>query len=456
MRGIESCIPMSKSWPKVLRDPIHDLILFYDKPWDRLLWALLDCKEVQRLRRIKQLGFSELVFPGANHNRFAHSVGVLHVAKKFLQQYERATGTELTDDQKAFILSAALLHDVGHGPVSHAFEKVTKIDHEKWTGEIIGDSATDVNKTLLKHGPELPSALSKFFDPEADKDSPLPFDLPACLKQIVTSQFDADRSDYLLRDSHSTGVGYGRYDLDWLLIHLHPHPDGKRFVLRNKALTAIEGYVTARYDMYRTVYFHKTTRAAEVMLRLVFDRFKELLGDTPTADHGSQLAEGAPEQFLAAFTGQMSLSGYLELDDHALTEFLRACSQSSDATLGNLATGLLSRRLFKVRDVTSAPMGQREAFRAAVAERFSSGDGLRYRFVLDTPGDTPYKPYEEDSENSDKQIFVEDGNGKPRNLTQLSKQVKELQESYEFVRYYYPNELRVEIDGLADQHLKKG
>ncbi len=88
---------MGKSWPKVLRDPIHDLILFHDNPWDRLLWALLDCKEVQRLRRIKQLGFSELVFPGANHNRFAHSVGVLHVAKKFLQQYEQSTGKSLTE-----------------------------------------------------------------------------------------------------------------------------------------------------------------------------------------------------------------------------------------------------------------------------------------------------------------------------------------------------------------------
>ncbi len=445
---------MGKSWPKVLRDPIHNLILFHDTEWDRLLWQLLDCREVQRLRRIKQLGFSELVFPGANHSRFAHSVGVLHIAKKFLQQYEQSTGIPLTPEQKAFVLSAALLHDVGHGPVSHAFEKVTKVKHEKWTGEILGDPTTEVNAALRAFNPGLPSALSKFFNAEEDGDTPLPFELPPCLKQVVTSQFDADRSDYLLRDSYSSGAGYGKYDLEWLLAHLHPHPDGRRFVLRNKALTAIEGYVTARYDMYRTVYFHKTTRAAEVMLRLLFDRFRELLGGEPTPTRAAEIAAGAPMHFLAAFTGQMNLIGYLELDDHALTEFLRACSGSSDTILTNLATGLLSRRLYKVRDVSSASMGQRDAFRESVTQRLS-GEGLRYQFALDTPGDTPYKPYEEDRENSDTQIFVEDGTGRPKNLTQMSKQVKELQESYEFARYYFPAERRAEIDGLADKHLKK-
>src|SRR5690242_20372669 len=107
---------MSGSWPKVLRDPVHNLIAFHNAPWDRLLLALLDTREVQRLRRIKQLGFSELVFPGANHSRFAHSLGVLHTTKKFLEQFDLVTGKRFDADQRSLVLAAALLHDIGHGP----------------------------------------------------------------------------------------------------------------------------------------------------------------------------------------------------------------------------------------------------------------------------------------------------------------------------------------------------
>src|SRR5580692_9861630 len=109
---------MSSTWPRVLRDPIHNLIAFHDNPWDRLLLALLDTKEIQRLRRIKQLGFSELVFPGANHSRFAHSLGVLHIAKKFLDQFDRVRGSTLPGEQRSLVLAASLLHDIGHGPFS--------------------------------------------------------------------------------------------------------------------------------------------------------------------------------------------------------------------------------------------------------------------------------------------------------------------------------------------------
>src|SRR5262245_13179216 len=128
---------MSDSWPRYLRDPIHNLITFQDDPADRLLLHLIDTPEVQRLRRIKQLGFSEQVFPGANHSRFAHSLGVLHVTKKFLTQFDQVTGERLEDSQRALLLAAALLHDIGHGPFSHAFEKVTGVNHEAFTRQII-------------------------------------------------------------------------------------------------------------------------------------------------------------------------------------------------------------------------------------------------------------------------------------------------------------------------------
>ena len=446
---------MGKSWPKILRDPIHNLITFHDNEWDRLLLKLLGCKEVQRLRRIKQLGFSELVFPGANHNRFAHSLGVVHIAKKFLDQFDRVTGMPLTAAQRTFVLTAALLHDVGHGPFSHAFEKVTGRDHEAYTSDIIRDPSTEVSQALSGYDADMPKRLADFFHTENEGDA-LPLGIPAYLTQVISSQLDADRSDYLLRDSYSTGTDYGRYDLDWLVAHLTPQADGRRFVLSRKALNATEAYVFARFHMYRTVYYHKTTRAAEVMLRLIFRRFNELLGGEKTVEAGRKIAPDAPRNFLTAFAGQMSLSDYLGLDDHPVTEFLKACAASSDVVLAGLCSGLLNRRLYKAVDVSGVSIAAVGAFTAAVQPVLPPEVPTDYSFVVDTPADTPYKPYEEDAEKPATQIYIEDAYGKPRNLASLSQPVSQLQTRYELARYYFPEALRDVIDPIAASKLKKG
>jgi uncharacterized protein len=266
---------MSETWPKILRDPVHSLIVFQNNAWDRLILNLLDTPEVQRLRRIKQLGFSELVFPGANHSRLAHSLGVLHVTKKFLDQFDLLAGKPPDEGQRCIVLAAALLHDIGHGPFSHAFEKVTKLKHENFTHQIIADESTQVHQRLRSVDTSLPDRLKRFFSEGKEEGEATQVELPAYLTHVISSQLDADRCDYLLRDSYATGTNYGQYDLDWLLSHLQPQPDGRRFFLSRKALSAAEAYVFARFHMYRTVYFHKTTRAAEVMLRLVFQRLRE-------------------------------------------------------------------------------------------------------------------------------------------------------------------------------------
>ena len=139
---------MSNNWPKVFRDPVHNLISFADTPCDRLLLELIDTREVQRLRRIKQMGVTELVFPGANHSRFAHSLGVLHTARLFLDQLTRHHGQSLPQEQRAFLLAAALLHDVGHGPFSHSFEQITGRRHETYTRAVIHDESTEVHQCL--------------------------------------------------------------------------------------------------------------------------------------------------------------------------------------------------------------------------------------------------------------------------------------------------------------------
>lgn len=446
---------MSTSWPRILRDPVHNLIAFHNQPWDRLLLDLLDTREVQRLRRIKQLGFSELVFPGANHSRFAHSLGVLHITKKFLTQFDLVTGQPLDQYQRSLVLAAALLHDIGHGPFSHAFEKVTGIRHERFTREIIADPSTQVHQRLRAFDGKLPEHLTQFFTEEADGGAN-PAGLPPYLTHVISSQLDADRCDYLLRDSYATGTDYGRYDLEWLLSHLLPQEDGHRFYLSRKALSAAEAYVFARFHMYRTVYFHKTTRAAEVMLKLLFQRVKELLGSTPTEEDARKLVPDAPRAVLKAFTGQLPLEWYTKLDEHAITEFLKGCAESADSVVRDLGVGIVERQLYKVIDATGVSSGRVGDFTAAVQERLRNEPNPRYLFANDSPADIPYKPYDPDAEKPAEQIFVENVAGRPQEISAQSRTVAQLREQYELVRYYFPARLRTDLEGIARSTLQKG
>jgi HD superfamily phosphohydrolase len=436
------------SWPKVFRDPIHNLIAFEDTPCDRLLLDLINTREMQRLRRIKQMGVSELVFPGADHSRFAHSLGVLHTARLFLDQLCRWEGRPLPDEQRVFVLCAALLHDVGHGPFSHVFEQVTNQAHEGYTRQIIHDRGTEVNARLRAYSREMPERLAMFFDEDAEESS-----LPGYVARIVSGQLDADRCDYLLRDSHATGTNYGHYDLTWMLAQLRPDPANKRFYLTRKGLAAAETYLFARYHMYRTVYFHKTSRAAEVMLKLLFRRCRERIGEDRTE-------LDVPVSVRSILTGQMSLTSYLDTDDHTVTELMKGCVRSSDATLAGLASGLLYRRLYKCVDVTghvaeqqlSRIMEFRERVRAWMLER---GIDLEYGFVEDTASHTPYQPYAPDEEKPARQIFVEGDGGRIVEISQLSEALMQLRKTYTVMRYYFPPELRQDVMRFAGAILRR-
>jgi HD superfamily phosphohydrolase len=437
---------MITTWPKVFRDPIHNLIAFEDTPCDRLLLDLINCREVQRLRRIKQLGLAELVFPGANHSRFAHSLGVLHTARLFLDQFQRVNGQPLPVEQRTFILAAALLHDIGHGPFSHVFEQVTGQHHEAFTAAIISSEWSEVHQRLRAFDPRMPEQLALFFDESID-DGLRIGDVPAYLAPIVAGQLDADRCDYLLRDSHATGTNYGNYDLAWMLGQLRPDPPGKRFYLTRKGLSAAETYLFARFHMYRTVYFHKTARAAEVMLKALFRRVKDVL-DTK----GAIRAVCSP--LIEAFNGQMSLVRFLDFDDHTVTEFLKECTRCDDALLVELASGLLNRRLYKALDVTgridARALPKIKTFDAAVRERMQQrGMDPRYCWVEDSASETPYEPYEPDVEKPARQIFVENNHGRIVEISTVSEALMQLRKTYTVIRYYAPESFRDEMLRIA-------
>lgn len=194
-----------------LRDPVHDLIEFSDSKFERMIWKLLETPEFQRLRRIRQLGFSDLVFPGATHSRFAHSVGVFHTARLLCRVVEEKLGNSFEREAAETVICAALIHDLGHGPFSHAFESALDMrgKHEAWTEKIIlSDSISSIIDGYRRN---MASDVARVFK----EDTP-----PDIYSSAVSSQFDADRLDYMRRDRMMTGTQIGGIDFTWLLSNL--------------------------------------------------------------------------------------------------------------------------------------------------------------------------------------------------------------------------------------------
>jgi HD superfamily phosphohydrolase len=388
----------------ILRDPVHGLVSF-DGVRERVIHELLATSELQRLRRVRQLGLASLVFPGAEHTRFSHALGTAHVMGRLLDritqvQVQLDPAARLDDEAARDAFAAALLHDLGHGPFSHLYEEVFPgaPRHEVWTERLILDPGTDVHRALEGLGRGMSERVARLAHGEHRL---------AYLGQAVSGTLDVDRCDYLLRDSHMTGVRYGIYDLDWLLRALTlgevTEKDGsRRTVLAiegRKGLPPIEGFFLARNFMYQQVYHHKAVRAAEVALRAVLMRVSELLRD-------GALLEPCPRALWLAARGEPStLSAYLELDDAGLTSSIAAWQRSSDACLADLAGRFLRRTLPKTLPLPDALPGAQgpEAVTQLwqtchdVAREVALRHGFRPDLYvwLDAPSDVPYAEAEE-------------------------------------------------------------
>ncbi|MEM6989218.1 MAG: HD domain-containing protein [Myxococcota bacterium] len=342
----------------ILRDPVHGLISFTGEV-EAIVERLLGTRELQRLRRIRALGHASLAFPGAEHSRFAHAIGSAHVMKRYLDRVRGLSSDipasdRIDDDSARVALAAALLHDLGHGPYSHSFESVIPGGraHESWTSAIILDPESDVHAVLRDIDPQVPKAVEQL----VHGMSPIRH-----LARAVSGTFDVDRCDYLLRDSHMTGVRYGLLDLDWLLqaLRLHVVPGQTAASLAvdgEKGLTAVEGFFLGRLYMYRQVYLHKAVRAAEAVLVALFRRLTDLDRQPGTTAGLERLLRGQ----------DVSVSTYLQLDDHAIEAALRAYAAGDDPILRDLADRFASRRLFKT--LRLAPDAPVEAVRSVLHE----------------------------------------------------------------------------------------
>src|SRR5262252_6050395 len=251
---------------RIYRDPVHNIIpLREDTAEGVLMKDLIDTPEFQRLRRIKQLGLGLYTYQGAEHSRFTHSLGAFHLMTRVLDRFEEHA--VIAPEDRTAARAAALLHDVGHGSFSHVMEKVLGFHHESWTVKVVLSEETGVGRLLANYSPALPERVAAIIEGRFQ---------PAALAQLVSSQLDVDRMDYLLRDSLMTGAKYGIYDLEWIINALAIDEDADRIYVQARGLYAVEEYLHARFYMFRQVYFHRTLRSAEAVLRSIMRRALKL------------------------------------------------------------------------------------------------------------------------------------------------------------------------------------
>ena len=337
-----------------VRDPLHNLITFGNNEFESVLWNVVQTEPFQRLRRIKQLGFSDFVYPGATHSRFAHSLGVFHIARRLMKIVEIHLGqSRFLDSHAHAAVAAALVHDVGHGPFSHAFEKVGKklklkmARHENVSEAIIRDGA--IADELNKLGSGFAADVADIVKSEGPS---------SIYSAVVSSQFDADRLDYMQRDRLMTGTQHAAIDFEWLIANIEvgevtygvdEAPVGKleTFVLGPKAVLAAEAYVWGLFQLYPTIYLHKTTRGVELLFSELVQRVFHLVLDGSVSRTG--LPNKHPLVQFAKFPSK--LSSALALDDTVVWGALHLLSTSKDAAISEAAQRISKRNLYKSIDV---------------------------------------------------------------------------------------------------------
>jgi len=421
---------------KIIRDPVHDVIAFrLERPGDRLLFALTNTSEFQRLRRIRQLGMASLAYPGADHSRYSHSLGVMEIARRMLAQLGQSF--KLDEGDSLVCLAGALLHDLGHGPFSHVFERVSGIDHETMTHQIIEDPDKAVHRILAEHDRELPKRVVDFLQCRPKR---------IFFNDLVSSQLDADRFDYLLRDNLMTGSRYGGFDLRWLLHALTIDEAGGRLAVAIKGVSAVETYLQARYHMYRNVYFHKVVRTAEGMVKLALQRAKRMAVqerlDWPRME----------EELHKALLGRrLTTTEFLALDDISVLHCLKLWTSVDDPLLVGLCRGLMDRQLFKTIDLSAVddPTALHKARQIAADAVTAAGGDSAYDLFYDEPADTPYEIYDGQSSTAD--IWVAEPQGNLKSFAEISPLTQVLSRQLMFRRLHVRPDFRgTVLSALSD------
>ncbi|MCB5034875.1 HD domain-containing protein [Streptococcus mutans] len=408
---------------KVFRDPVHNYIPVEDE----LIYDLINSKEFQRLRRIRQLGSSSFTFHGAEHSRFSHCLGVYYLARRVTNIFDKKYSDIWNSNESLLTMTAALLHDIGHGAYSHTFERLFDTNHETITQQIILSPETEINTILRRVSPDFPDKVASVINHTYSNKQ---------VEQLISSQIDVDRMDYLLRDSYFTGASYGEFDLTRVLRVIRPIENGIAF--SRDGMHAVEDYIISRYQMYMQVYFHPASRAMEVLLQNLLKRAKYLYPKekeffTVTSPH-----------LIPFFENRVTLEDYLSLDDGVMNTYFQTWMQSADKILSDLASRFINRKVFKSITFDEKDLSNLEKLREIVKDL---GFDPTYYTALHLNFDLPYDVYKPDVQNPRTQIEMLQEDGSIAELSTLSPLVHTLSgTTHGDRRFYFPKEMLIKDD----------
>jgi HD superfamily phosphohydrolase len=414
---------MSRDYWGEIKDPVHGYVYITE-----LEKEIIDSYPVQRLRRLRQLAGSEYVYPGANHTRFEHSVGVMYLAGRVAENPN--ISRLITEEEAKIVRLAGLLHDVGHGPFSHVFEQLLDKEnktHEDMTHWIIENSEL---KDILKRNGYNPEQVGKLAIGRLHKPK------KTFLDQIISSAVDVDKQDFIVRDTYHTGAEYGFIDI-FRLIHALDVL-GENLAVDLGALSALESLIIARIESFKSIYFHRVGRAAQIMLAMAMERANEELGLTSFK---------TPEEYLA-------------MDDYTVWTMLKNCKKSSEI-IANLERRKLLKcaceRTFYEKDTMISNIFSRQTHRRQLQEDIArKADVETEAVIIDVPT-VPSVPYHHSVLMEPMEIptfqKTQDGQKIPQRLSEISKIFETLRGFINILRVYTDQENREKVSQASSKIL---
>ncbi len=400
---------------KIFNDPIYGFITIPNSQ----IFSLIEHKYFQRLRRISQMGMSYLVFPGAHHTRFHHALGSMHLMQKAVQLL-RFKGIEISKDEEDALYIGILLHDIGHGPFSHAMEHsiVENVNHEQISLRFMESLNKNFNGSL--------TLAIKIFKGDYSR---------TFLCQLISSQLDMDRADYLKRDSFYTGVPEGNINSERLITMLNVVND--ELVVEEKGIYSVEKFLLARRMMYWQVYLHKTGLVAEQLLIRVLKRAKELVQQGIALPASDALSYFLNNRITIEEFNDGTLEIFSRLDDYDIISAMKEWQFHSDFVLKNLCNMIVNRELLKVKvkDKKVKPEALEKHLEHLVSKYKITKREAQY-FVF--KGEISNQAYHQEKEN----IKILGRNGKIRDVIDVSDQLNLRALSKPVVKYFicYPKD----------------
>jgi len=417
---------MPRNYWGEIKDPVHGYVYITEEEKE-----IVDSFPVQRLRRLRQLAGAEYVYPGANHTRFEHSVGVMYLAARVVENPN--ISRRISDEEAETVKIAALLHDVGHGPFSHVFEYLLDKElgktHEDMTRWIITNS--ELKDKLAETG-QNPEEIGKLAVGTLHKKG------KTFLDQIISSAVDVDKLDFVVRDTHHTGAEYGYVDV-FRLIHALDVL-GENLAVDLGALSALESLMIARIESFKSIYFHRVGRAAQIMLAMAMEKANEELGLTRFK---------TPEEYLA-------------MDDYTVWTALKNCKKSSEI-INNLEKRRMLKcayeRTFYEKDAMISNIFSRETHRKQIQADIAKSAGVEVDAVIIDVPTIPSVPYHHSVFMEPMEIptfyRIKDGKMIPQSLSEISRIFEVLKGFMNVLRVYTTEENREKVNNAASKTLGK-